>query len=72
MALAISQPCAGDPTLIDTQLIIPVNTETQEEGPTGPAVTNNLADQQAEADNPTETTPTTPEEASAPVATCSA
>ena len=68
LVLAISQPCVGDPALKDTQLINPVNRENLEGGPRGPVATNDLTGQQAGAGNLAETTLTTPEEASAPVA----
>ena len=66
VVLANLQPCVGDPTLTDTQLIIPANRESQEPGPTGPVTADIPAGPPTEAGSLTETTPITPEEASAP------
>ena len=54
------------PTITGTQLTIPASRESQEAGPTGPVATDIPAGQPAEAGSLTETTPTTPEEVSAP------
>ena len=65
MALAILQPCAGNPTLTDAEVIILASRESQEEGPTGPVTADIPVGPPAEAGSLTDTTPTTPEEASA-------